>query len=104
MRQIIGVAQKAAPQFRTCFSGSRTAAKPSRAMSVKANASALDWGKQDERRMLHAVYRVGDLDKYIKYAQDCFGMKLLRYRDIPDEKYTNAFLGYGDEHTHFALE
>ena len=24
-------------------------------------------------------------------------MKLLRYRDVPDEKYTNAFMGFGDE-------
>jgi lactoylglutathione lyase len=31
-------------------------------------------------------------------------MKLLRYRDIPDDKYSNAFLGYGPEETHFAME
>jgi len=73
-------------------------------MAVKSTASSADWVKEDERRMLHAVYRVGDIDGYIKYAQDCFGMKLLRYRDIPEEKYSNAFLGYGDERTHFALE
>lgn len=29
-------------------------------------------------------------------------MKLLRSRDIPEEKYTNAFLGYGPETTNFA--
>ena len=66
--------------------------------------SASGWVQEDERRMLHAVYRVGNMDEYIKYAKNCFGMKLLRYRDIPDENYTNAFLGYGDERTHFALE
>jgi lactoylglutathione lyase len=54
--------------------------------------------------MLHAVYRVGDMDKYIKYMQDCFGMKLLRYRDMKEDKYINAFLGYGSEKTNFALE
>jgi hypothetical protein len=48
--------------------------------------------------------RVGDMKQYIKYMQDVFGMKLLRYRDIPEEKYTNAFLGYGDERENFALE
>ena len=31
-------------------------------------------------------------------------MKLLRKRDIPEEKYTNAFLGYGPEETNFAIE
>ena len=27
-----------------------------------------DWVKNDNRRFLHVVYRVGDLDKTIKYA------------------------------------
>lgn len=71
---------------------------------VKAMSGAEDWVSQDKRRMLHAVYRVGDMDTYIKYMQDCFGMKLLRYRDIKEDKYTNAFLGYGSELTNFALE
>ena len=31
-------------------------------------------------------------------------MKLLRKRDVPDEKYTNAFLGFGPENTNFAVE
>ncbi|CAN1789705.1 Probable lactoylglutathione lyase, chloroplastic [Linum perenne] len=43
--------------------------------------------------MLHVVYRVGDLDKTIKFYTECLGMKLLRKRDIPEERYT--FLGYG---------
>lgn len=64
----------------------------------------MGWVNEDKRRMLHAVYRVGNMDEYINYMKDCFGMKLLRYRDIPDGKYTNAFLGFGPEDTHFALE
>ena len=32
-----------------------------------------------------------------RYYKEHFGMKLLRYRDVPDEKYTNAFMGFGDE-------
>ena len=39
-----------------------------------------------------------------RYYTECFGMKLLRKRDVPDEKYTNAFLGFGPETTNFALE
>ena len=31
-------------------------------------------------------------------------MKLLRQRDIPEEKYSNAFLGFGSEETNFAVE
>jgi hypothetical protein len=34
----------------------------------------------------------------------CLGMTLLRKRDCPDEKYTNAFLGYGAEDSHCVIE
>lgn len=30
--------------------------------------NSLEWVKNDNRRLLHAVYRVGDLDRTIKYA------------------------------------
>ena len=40
--------------------------------------------QEDKRDMLHAVYRVGDMDTTIEYYKKHFGMKLLRYRDIPD--------------------
>ncbi|XP_047329912.1 lactoylglutathione lyase GLX1-like [Impatiens glandulifera] len=64
----------------------------------------LDWIKQDKKRMLHVVYRVGDMDRTIKFYTECLGMKLLRKRDIPEERYTNAFLGYGPEDSHFVIE
>lgn len=31
-------------------------------------------------------------------------MKLLRKRDVPAEKYSNAFLGFGPEESHFVVE
>lgn len=34
--------------------------------------------------MLHAVYRVGNMDATIQYYKTHFGAKLLRYRDIPE--------------------
>ena len=34
--------------------------------------------------MLHAVYRVGNLDETIEYYKKHFGLKQLRYRDIPE--------------------
>ncbi|KAK4419967.1 putative lactoylglutathione lyase, chloroplastic [Sesamum alatum] len=64
----------------------------------------LEWTKRDKRRLLHVVYRVGDLDKTIKFYTECLGMKLLRQRDIPEDKYSNAFVGYGPEDSHFAME
>ncbi|CAL8996552.1 unnamed protein product [Prunus brigantina] len=66
--------------------------------------NALEWVKNDKRRMLHVVYRVGDLDKTIKFYTECLGMKLLRRRDIPEEQYSNAFLGYGPEDSNFVVE
>jgi hypothetical protein len=31
-------------------------------------------------------------------------MKLLRKRDVPEEKYANAFLGFGPETSNFVVE
>ncbi|KAI4298705.1 hypothetical protein L6164_032231 [Bauhinia variegata] len=74
------------------------------ATPVVPNSELLEWPKKDKRRFLHAVYRVGDLDRTIKFYTECFGMKLLRKRDVPEEKYSNAFLGFGPEESHFVVE
>ncbi|XP_033512051.1 probable lactoylglutathione lyase, chloroplastic isoform X3 [Nicotiana tomentosiformis] len=74
------------------------------ASTATTQENVLDWVKQDKRRMLHVVYRVGDLDRTIKFYTECLGMKLLRKRDVPEERYTNAFLGYGPEDSHFVIE
>lgn len=74
------------------------------ASTVATQEDVLEWVKKDKRRMLHVVYRVGDLDRTIKFYTECLGMKLLRKRDIPEERYTNAFLGYGPEDSHFVIE
>ncbi|XP_010915890.1 probable lactoylglutathione lyase, chloroplastic [Elaeis guineensis] len=74
------------------------------ASTTVSQEEALEWVKKDKRRLLHVVYRVGDLDKTIKFYTECLGMKLLRKRDIPEERYTNAFLGYGPEDSHFVVE
>ena len=36
-----------------------------------APENVLEWVKKDKRRMLHVVYRVGDLDRTIKYVCFC---------------------------------
>ncbi|GAU11698.1 hypothetical protein TSUD_74490 [Trifolium subterraneum] len=76
----------------------------SSSVTAASSENVLEWVKQDKRRLLHVVYRVGDLDRTIKFYTECLGMKLLRKRDIPEEKYTNAFLGYGPEDSHFVIE
>ena len=51
---------------------------------MAASEDIKQWPKQDKRRFLHAVYRVGDLGATIDYYEKHFGMKQLRYRDVPD--------------------
>ena len=76
--------------------------------SVESNMATpeqlVEFTKKDNRRLLHVVYRVGNLEKTIKFYTEVLGMKLLRQRDIPDEKYTNAFLGFGPEESNFVVE
>jgi lactoylglutathione lyase len=45
---------------------------------------------------LHTMIRVGHLDRSVDFYTRLLGMKELRRRDVPDGKYTLAFLGYGD--------
>ena len=45
-------------------------------------------------RFLHTMIRVGDLDRSVKFYTELLGMKELRRRDVPDGKYTLAFVGY----------
>ena len=55
-----------------------------RRVMAAASDDAKQWPKQDKRRFLHAVYRVGNMDETIEYYKKHFGMKQLRYRDVPD--------------------
>lgn len=45
-------------------------------------------------RYLHTMLRVRDLEASIKFYTEMLGMKELRRNDVPDGKYTLAFLGY----------
>ena len=55
-------------------------------------------------RILHTMLRVGDLQQSIRFYTDVLGMKVLRTTDRPEQKYTLAFVGYGDESEHAVLE
>ncbi|PRQ48389.1 putative lactoylglutathione lyase [Rosa chinensis] len=73
-------------------------------MRIFVASELLELPKKDKRRLLHAVYCVGDLERTIKFHTEALGMKLLWQRDIPDEKYSNAFLEFGPEETNFVME
>jgi lactoylglutathione lyase len=49
----------------------------------------------DGFRYLHTMLRVGDLARSVAFYTQHLGMRELRRRDVPDGKYTLAFLGYG---------
>ena len=48
-------------------------------------------------RMLHTMLRVGNMERSVKFYTEVMGMKLLRATDRPEQKYSLAFVGYGDE-------
>ena len=45
---------------------------------------------------LHTMLRVGNLDRSIHFYTNVLGMKLLRTKDRPEQKYTLAFLGFAN--------
>src|SRR4051794_26712956 len=55
-------------------------------------------------RILHTMLRVGDLSRSIDFYTNVMGMTLLRKTDRPEQKYTLAFVGYGDESRGAVLE
>ena len=55
-------------------------------------------------RFLHTMLRVGNLQRSIDFYTKLLGMKELRRRDVPDGKYTLAFVGYGDEDSSSVIE
>lgn len=55
-------------------------------------------------RMLHTMLRVGDLDRAVRFYTECLGMRELRRRDVPEGKYTLAFVGYAEESEQAVIE
>jgi len=48
-------------------------------------------------RILHTMIRVNNLEESIKFYTDILGMRLLREKEYPEDKFSLAFLGYGKE-------
>jgi lactoylglutathione lyase len=55
-------------------------------------------------RILHTMVRVGDLERSIEFYTQVLGMKVLRRKDYPEGRFTNCFVGYGDEARDHVLE
>jgi len=55
-------------------------------------------------RIMHTMLRVGDMDRSIHFYTEVLGMKVLRKQEYPDNQFTLAFVGYGDEADHAVLE
>jgi lactoylglutathione lyase len=55
-------------------------------------------------RLLHTMIRIRDAEKSIDFYTRHLGMTLLRRKDYPDGKFTNIFVGYGDENSETVLE
>ncbi len=58
----------------------------------------------EDHRLLHTMIRVRDLEKSKDFYSRHLGMELLREKDFPGGRFTNAFMGYGDESGHTVLE
>jgi lactoylglutathione lyase len=55
-------------------------------------------------RILHAMLRVGNLEKSIDFYSQVLGMRVLRRKDYPEGKFTLVFVGYQDESNATAIE
>lgn len=55
-------------------------------------------------RILHTMFRVGDLDRSLAFYTEVLGMRELRRQGYPDGRFTLAFVGYQSEAEGAVLE
>lgn len=55
-------------------------------------------------RLLHAMLRVGDLEKSLRFYTEILGMRVFRREEYPQGKFTLVFLGYQGEEAASVLE
>ena len=46
-------------------------------------------------KFLHTMLRVGDMQRSVDFYTRVIGMNVLRTRDMPEQKYSLTFLGFG---------
>ena len=61
-------------------------------------------GENSGFRLLHTMLRVKDAEKSIDFYSRHLGMQVLRNKDFSGGKFTNIFMGYGDEGEQTVLE
>src|SRR5690606_34431317 len=61
-------------------------------------------GQGARMRILHTMLRTGDMQRSIDFYTRLMGMKVLRTTDRPEQKYSLAFVGYGDEASGAVIE
>lgn len=57
-----------------------------------------------DKRFLHVMIRVLDLEKSLEFYCEHLGLKLLRKSDHPEGRFSLVFLGYGDESDNTVIE
>jgi lactoylglutathione lyase len=55
-------------------------------------------------RLLHTMLRVGEMQRSVNFYTQLLGMRLLRTTDRPEQKYSLAFVGYGEESGQAVIE
>lgn len=63
-----------------------------------------DGNLNDNRRMLHTMLRVGNMANSITFYTQVLGMRVLRVVEQPEQHYSLAFLGFGNESDTCVLE
>ena len=55
-------------------------------------------------KILHTMLRVGNLERSIAFYTNVLGMHVLRSTEYPSGRFTNTFVGYGEESEGATLE
>ena len=55
-------------------------------------------------RLAHTMIRVLDLDRTLDFYTRLFGMRVLRQKAYPEGRFTNTFIGYGEEDANTVIE
>ena len=55
-------------------------------------------------KILHTMLRVGNLERSIEFYTKVLGMHVLRSTEYPSGRFTNTFVGYGEESEGATLE
>jgi lactoylglutathione lyase len=73
-------------------------------MDTKTAATPGTGAAVGKAQMLHTMLRVFDLQKSVDFYSRLLGMQVLRQREVPDGRYTLAFVGYGPEDSNTVIE